>query len=263
MQCPFRDKHTDGSGQVSMFLTPDINAYHCFSCKSKGKLTQLLVREFDISLTDAYDYINMDAYLTGSRTTIKEAIREDPYYKLATPKMYSKRKISESVLRNFKLGYNSEDVVIPYIENNKIVGYIKRNIENPTRYNLDFKRGKYVYNYKPKNSSAIIVEGAADVWRLVSWGLHAEGLGGTEFSLEIVEKLKAHKELYFALDNDIAGIRCADKLYQALYRDVEIHFIEYDGEDPEKSTRSSFFEGYKDPKDYYEFKSTFIDILEY
>lgn len=262
MRCPFREKHLDGSGEVSMFLSPEINAYHCFSCKSKGRLTNMLVYKFGVGLSDAYDYIDVTAYLSGTRTATKEKIREDPYYKLETPRMYGKRGIPEKILRDFKIGYNGDDIIIPYIENKKIVGYVTRNAKSSWIYKLDFKRGKHVYNFNPEASSAIIVEGQADVWRLVSWGLHAEGLGGTEFSDEIVDKLKDHKEIYLALDNDIAGIKCANRLYNALYRYVDVYFIQYDGDDPEKSTRASFFEGYSDPKDYFEFKTVFYDILE-
>lgn len=35
MECPFRDRHTDGSGAMSFFASPDINAYHCFAGETK------------------------------------------------------------------------------------------------------------------------------------------------------------------------------------------------------------------------------------
>lgn len=31
MECPFRDNHPDGSGRMSFFVSPDKNAFHCFT----------------------------------------------------------------------------------------------------------------------------------------------------------------------------------------------------------------------------------------
>ncbi len=262
MECPFREKHEDGSGKMSMFLSPDINAYHCFSCKSKGKLTSLLTTRFGVSLTQAYDYVDIDSYISGKKVTKKKSLLEDVYYNLVTPRFYKKRNYPERIMRKFKVGETPEDIVIPYIENKRTIGYVKRNKKNPTNYNLDFKRGSYLYNFIEGIKSAIVVEGQADVWRLESWGLYAVALGGTEFSERIVEILSEFDELYFALDNDLAGIKAANRLYNELYRHTKIGFIEYDGDDPDTSNKKSFFAGYKDPKDYFEFKSYFMDILE-
>lgn len=35
MECPFRENHTDGSGRMSFFVSPDINAYHCFAGETR------------------------------------------------------------------------------------------------------------------------------------------------------------------------------------------------------------------------------------
>lgn len=35
MECPFRENHTDGSGTMSFFATPDMNAYHCFAGETR------------------------------------------------------------------------------------------------------------------------------------------------------------------------------------------------------------------------------------
>ena len=35
MECPFRENHTDGSGKMSFFVSPDINAYHCFAGETR------------------------------------------------------------------------------------------------------------------------------------------------------------------------------------------------------------------------------------
>ena len=47
MMCPFRDNHPDGSGQMSFFINPSINAYHCFSCGAKGNLIRLLTTQLE------------------------------------------------------------------------------------------------------------------------------------------------------------------------------------------------------------------------
>ena len=35
MECPFRENHEDGSGRISFFVSPDKNAYHCFTGDTK------------------------------------------------------------------------------------------------------------------------------------------------------------------------------------------------------------------------------------
>lgn len=34
-ECPFRENHTDGSGRMSFFVSPNINAYHCFGGETR------------------------------------------------------------------------------------------------------------------------------------------------------------------------------------------------------------------------------------
>lgn len=265
MECPFTEKHLDGSGQMSMFVSPDINAYHCFSCKSKGKLTSLLVSKFGLGLSEAYTHVDITAYLSGKKIDKKEKIIEDIFYELTTPVMYrnKKRKYPEEVMRKFRVGETKNKVIIPHIEDGRVIGYVQRDKKNPVKYSVDFKRGSYLYNHKTGLRSAIVVEGQADVWRLNEWGLHAVGLGGTEYSERIINLLREeYDELYIATDNDLAGIKCANKLYLDLHKHVDVSFIEYEGPDPDTSTKDSFYEGYKNPKNYFDFKMAFEDILE-
>ena len=35
MECPFRENHSDGSGRMSFFVSPEINAYHCFAGETR------------------------------------------------------------------------------------------------------------------------------------------------------------------------------------------------------------------------------------
>ena len=62
MECPFRENHTDGSGKMSFFVSPDINAYHCFSCHSHGNLVRLLTTKFGVNYFDAMSMVRLTEY---------------------------------------------------------------------------------------------------------------------------------------------------------------------------------------------------------
>ena len=62
MECPFRENHSDGSGRMSFFVSPDINAYHCFSCGSKGNLVRLLTTRFKVNYFEAVGLVRFTEY---------------------------------------------------------------------------------------------------------------------------------------------------------------------------------------------------------
>lgn len=262
MSCPFEENHKDGSGRVSFFASPDINAYHCFSCKESGKLTSLLTSKFGLGFSEAYEYVDIDSYVSGKKKPKKKKLLEKDYYSLTPPKFYTKRGLKPETLKSFMVGSNDESYVIPWIEYGIVVGYLYRDMLHKHKYALTIPRGEHIYNLKKGMTSAILVEGPADVWRLTDWGLYAIALGGTETSKGAIEKLKDFDTLYFAFDNDDAGIRAADKLYNEIRNHVEVLFIPYYAEDPEKEERSVFFKGYSEPADYLDFKMNFYDTLE-
>ena len=60
--CPFRENHTDGSGQESFFLTPYLNAYHCFSCGAKGNIVRLLTTRMGVNYFEAAGMVQLGEY---------------------------------------------------------------------------------------------------------------------------------------------------------------------------------------------------------
>ena len=61
--CPFRENHTavgtPGGGEKTMFLTPDINSYHCFGCKEKGQLVRFLNKKFAVPIGEAMKLVTL------------------------------------------------------------------------------------------------------------------------------------------------------------------------------------------------------------
>ena len=61
-ECPFRENHTDGSGRMSCFISPDINGWHCFSCGSHGNLVRLLTTRFGVNYFEAMSMVRLTEY---------------------------------------------------------------------------------------------------------------------------------------------------------------------------------------------------------
>ena len=62
MECPFRENHEDGSGRISFFVSPDKNAYHCFSCNEHGNLVNLLTTKFEVGYFDAMELVTISDF---------------------------------------------------------------------------------------------------------------------------------------------------------------------------------------------------------
>ena len=237
MKCPFRDNHKDGSGQMSFFVTPDKNAYHCFSCHEHGNLIRLLTTVFGVNYFEAVGLVRLTDH-----TPVKKDFDLDLSWDInLPPDEFLSRGITEETLRHFLIGTDPEGrIVIPYYRdfNNPtlLLGYQTREYRGDLRIvrnNKGFNKDVYLYNYCPKEFSyVVLVEGQSDVLRLYQFGYNATALMGSHISDAQVKMLSKFDKVYLALDNDIPGRRATEEVYASLKDHVSIRLVPYTTSDP-------------------------------
>lgn len=275
-KCPFTENHTGGTGMYSMFISPNISAYHCFSCKESGNLNRLLTSKFDIGYFEAAEYISAFAsdVISGKLVTaLPDGYEVEKPWELKTPKVFVEKGISEEVLRKFNIGITAEgETVIPFYFKGDLKGvqyrrdYVKdgekiRTIANSKRFN----KREYIYNYDPtKNKTVVIVEGYSDVFRLEMFGVHAVALLGSEISKEQAELLSMYKNIYIATDNDEAGAKCLEIINYRMQKFgifcLCIPYIEKDPGDCESQRRWNSY--MKSATDYFTYSATMAELDE-
>lgn len=263
MECPFRDNHTDGSGQYSFFVSPDINAYHCFSCRAKGNLVNLLTTQFGIGYFDAVGMVRLTEYTPE----VKEFDLDISWSVDKFPKEFLKRGYTKETLKHFKVGMTSDDeIVIPYYRNfnkpTELVGYQKR-VYNPDRRVLNsksFDKKNYLYNLDLSKDYVILAEGQSDVWRLYQHGYNACALMGSDISSQQISQLSKFKKVYLALDNDLAGRKGTEICYSLLRNSSDIYLIPYSTKDPgECSSKEEWDNAFNSATDYLEYSIAMAD----
>lgn len=214
MKCPFRENHKVNLGRDSMFLSPDINRYHCFSCREKGKLSELLVKFFDIDIYAALDLVINIPSETPKKVKVNSFEVDEPW----TVKPYSfftERGFPEEFQISKSVGVTEKGrIVIPYYAGDVLKGVqYRKDVKKKGSYkkfvsNSDnFDKINYLYNYKHDAEEATLVEGYTDSWRLELFDEHAEAVLGGDISDEQAYLLSSHKNIYLATDNDETGRR--------------------------------------------------------
>ena len=253
MECPFRENHSDGSGKMSFFVSPDINAYHCFSCGAKGNLVRLLTVRFKVNYFEAISMVKLTEY-----TPVKKEFDLDVMWDVnAPPKEFLHRGYSVDTLRYFRVGTtDSDEIVIPYYSDftkpTELLGYQKR-WYTPERRVLNskgFNKKEYLYNLDFSYSYVVVVEGQSDVWRLHQFGYNATALMGADISEWQVEQLSNFDRVYLALDNDLAGRRGVEICHFLLKNHTKVALIPYDAKDPGECSKEEWVRAFSNNTDY-------------
>lgn len=234
MECPFRENHEDGSGKQSFFISPDINAVHCFSCGYKGSLVRLLTTKFDIGYFKAVEYVNLSDFVRE-----KKEFELDIVWKQKPPRPFLKRGFTKDTLKHFQLGVTDDGwMIIPFYDNfenpKKLVGYQKRK-DKPERVVINstgFDKRHYLYNLDTSYDYVVLVEGYSDVFRLYQHGYNSCSTLGTSLSDEQVELLQSFDTVYLARDNDLPGREATERDNHLLSKHVNIKVIPYTHKDP-------------------------------
>ena len=253
MECPFRDKHKDGSGRMSFFASPNINAYHCFSCHSKGNLVSLLTSKFGVNYFSAVGMVRLTDYVPRK----KEFDLDIMWDITAAPKEFLKRNYDKDTLNHFRVGLSKDGaIVIPYyMDFNKpleLVGYQKRwyEPERRVRNSKGFEKMSYLYNLDLSFSYVVLVEGQSDVWRLYQYGYNASALMGSDMSNWQLNQLSKFDRVYLALDNDEAGRRGIEICNHLLKNHTEVLLVPYESKDPGECSKEDWVSAFKCSTDY-------------
>ena len=253
MECPFRENHSDGSGRMSFFVSPQINAYICFSCNAKGNLVKLLTTRFKVGYFEAVGMVRLEDY-----TPEKKEFDLDLVWDFSkAPKEFIDRGYKKETLRHFRVGMtNDERIFIPYyLDFNKptqLVGYQTRTYEKTRRVfnSTGFDKTNYLYNLDYSYEYVVLVEGQSDVWRLHQFGYNACGLMGSNISEAQVKLLSKFKRVYLALDNDEPGRRCTELCNHHLRSHTEILLVPYESSDPGTCTKAEWVKAFSNCTDY-------------
>ncbi|MBQ6631028.1 MAG: toprim domain-containing protein [Romboutsia sp.] len=237
--CPF---HKDGQERhPSCYVYNKIDNsevpfgfFRCFTCGTQGQLYELVAHCFNCGIEEAKEWLvnNFSKTLTESSLDLpiidlkketKQYLDESilNQYAYFHPYMF-KRKLTEDVIRKFKIGWNKEldTITFPiWDENNNLLGITERNVKNKY-FHIPENIGKPVYllNYiKKENITEVyVVESQIDALYLWSLGYPAIALlgTGTKKQYEILKK-SGIRIFHLALDGDLAG------------RHGNMRFIEY------------------------------------
>ena len=254
--CPFRENHTDGSGQESFFLTPYLNAYHCFSCGAKGNIVRLLTTRMGVNYFEAAGMVQLGEY-----TPEKKEFDLDVMWRLdKLPKEFLERGYSRDVLKHFRVGTTIDgQIMIPFYKDfnkpTELLGYQRRWYvpERGVRNSVGFEKKNYLYNLDFGYTYVVVVEGQSDVWRIYQHGYNATALMGADISAWQVEQLSKFDRVYLALDNDKAGRRGTEIVYAFLKNHVDVKLVPYTTKDPGECDKKSWAKAFQASTDYLEY----------
>ena len=262
MECPFRDNHTDGSGKMSFFVSPEIGAYHCFSCGCKGNAVKLLTTSFGVNYFDAVELVKIPDF-TEKKVSEFDL---DITWEIKPPEDFLNRGFTRSTLKHFKFGITKGDwIIIPFYLDGVLKGFQKRK-NHPDRIVLNstgFKKSEYLYNLDLSYEYVIVVEGYSDVMRLYQHGYNAVAILGAEVSKWQAEQISKFKRVYLAFDNDDAGRNATEICYHQIKNNTDVKLIPYNTKDPgECLSKKLWAKHFSEATDYAEYTVSMSMYLE-
>lgn len=269
MTCPFRELHdVNSDGSNSFFVSPEINAYHCFSCKSHGNLIQLLTVYFKVPLMQAYEYVNLSnlEHLLDESGRKKVELDESAIIPLAPAEPYLKRGFGIRLQRFFEISGEGDHVYTPIFANDgsKIVAYKHRIGRNFWYTPEGFDKENYLFNIhrvSGKFKTCILVEGETDVLQSCNNGIwNVVCQSGGELSDTQVKLLLDFDEIILALDNDIAGTQYTEIAFKKLSPYLPVKIMMYNADDPGKCKKEEWVKAYNSPLEFAEY--TFLMSME-
>lgn len=219
IKCPFHEQHNPiGTLSVSLGTKVKQGVWNCWSCKASGSWNSLASK---LGLRLDTDVVDTDTTYIVNKT--KCSIYEEPDVSMLElvklPKDFKWKRYDRSFLKRMKAKLLWNEVVkdyylyLPITYAYEYYGYIRCKI------NLDSYGPKYWFSFNTKipypvdylidqnYTTVVIVEGAADAFRVLKNGIPAIALLGsflTQPMLDIIESLAIEKVI-LCMDGDEAG----------------------------------------------------------
>jgi len=224
MLCPYHDDNNP-----SFHISLEKGHCKCFACKEYRTIFSFLV-EHNVPFDIAIEYF-FEEYAGSGRI-----MQEGRDYILGTrlPKSMIDRGILPETLKHFKVGYDTFEkrITIPMLYNDKVYGVKYRVYPKNFWYSDGFVKEQFLYNYEPTEERTY-VEGEVDTWMVWQNGdTQVTGVLGSEITESQEKMLLKHRVINLALDNDMAGYRCAFQIHDRVKKDADVYVIPYTKKDP-------------------------------
>lgn len=240
--CPFHANHRTPAGEINKYS----GLFFCFSCGKTADLIELVMHFSNRSYFESVRFIKSKEVETniiseiGQKLADKEdweefdisiinRLNEQALNSERAKEYFYKRKITDSSIIKFKLGYSAnQDMVSIPIQNHEglCVGFVARSIEGKDFKNTNkLPKSKLLFNLnRVKTASKVyVVESSFDAIRLDQLGIAAVATLGANVSSKQIELLsKYFNDICVVADNDDAGGNMKDKIVQRLGGSVTV-----------------------------------------
>lgn len=258
MLCPFTELH-NSTIHASMFLSPEINAFHCFSCKSSGRMTLLLQDKFEVPYYEAVKFVNLTNYKEniGGKKRFSDT---EYYWDIVAPKQFLERGFTADLLRKFKVGMHVKDnlIVIPMYDKTSVLQGLKYRVAGTHDfwYSKGFRKDEMLYNENNLShyDEVILVEGETDTWSWYANGKQVVSSLGVSLSEWQVNELSKFKKVLLGYNSDRAGINGTVTAYKKLSKYTKVLILGYPKKDAAECTLAELKTTYENPFTYAEFK---------
>ncbi len=229
--CPFTDNHKHGDVHRSFGIKQDGSGFcNCFSCGGMS-LIKLIMKLKHLDFPEARDWL-----VSFTNKNITFETREDlekPVFSFTEEQLSAvtkrvskyalKRGVSESVYKQFQLGYNplNKSVYFPVFDFDKhLIGLVLRRTDQKFYQNVEgFNKAEWLYGleHAKMNRLVYLVEGMFDVLVLKTLGYNAVGSFGAMLSERQAELLIDNfTSVCYLMDRDEAGKRGRIRAFERL-----------------------------------------------
>jgi len=259
INCPFCDDHSNHMG-----INPDTGGVNCWRCPAKGTVIMVVSKLKGISSHSAISELKKFTHRELSnreRTFNPDRMAEDNQQvkiNFETSKSSDKYHIEYLRGRGFDPDYLTQHyklqftgplendyrmrIIVPIYMHRRLVSFTTRDITG--RAHIPWLHGKpehvilspkeCLYNIDSVDDTALVLEGASDVWRM---GDGAVATFGDKYTPEQVRLLRNVKRAFVLFDTEEAAQENASKLAYDLSAFVsDVHIYELDQGDPGELT---------------------------
>lgn len=234
--CPFHNNHRTPAGEINKYT----GLFFCFSCSKTADLIELVMHFSNRTYFEAIRFIKSKEVETNIINDVAAKLVEKEEWEafsldlidklhdqavnsIRAKEYFNKRKINDSSIKKFKLGYSEKQdmVSVPvYNHENTCVGFVARSIEGKGFKNTpNLPKSKILFNLNNiKTASRVyVVESSFDAIRLDQLGFPAVATLGANISSKQLELLEKYfSEILVIADNDEAGNKMKERLVERL-----------------------------------------------